>query len=158
MSTNIIKFRDQGLSYLEIEIRFFILSLILIFFVILFSFEQKNIHELDDDGKLIEGEFDRYSQRSFRSNTSTVQRTKYHTVSNDYVECTRPAAPTPIPQVATYSSNNNNTNRQQYFRELHSLFFLHIQKLIFLVSSNNNNKKLKKSKLQVTFLLLLLFQ
>ena len=68
----------------------------------------------NDENKLIDGmEFDRYSQRSFRSNTSTVQRTKYHTVSNDYVECTRPVAPTPVPITSSSSSNT----RQQHFRK-----------------------------------------
>lgn len=54
---------------------------------------------------MMEPDFDRYSQRSYRSNASTVQRSKYHTVSNDFVECTRPTAPTPVP---TYQSNKIN--------------------------------------------------
>jgi len=61
----------------------------------------RNINESEDEGaNQNESEFDRFSQRSFRSTTSTVQRTKYHTVSNDYIECTRPTAPTPTPTPA----------------------------------------------------------
>ena len=56
---------------------------------------------------MIEPEFDRYSQRSYRS-TSTVQRSKYHTVSNDFVECTRPSAPTPVPNPLQITSSSSN--------------------------------------------------
>jgi len=69
----------------------------------------RNINELEDENaNQNESEFDRFSQRSFRSTTSTVQRTKYHTVSNDYIECTRPTAPTPVPTTtaSTYSLNS----------------------------------------------------
>jgi hypothetical protein len=69
----------------------------------------RNISELEDENaNQNESEFDRFSQRSFRSTTSTVQRTKYHTVSNDYIECTRPSAPTPVPAAttSTYSLNS----------------------------------------------------
>ncbi len=62
----------------------------------------RNINEIDDEMNMIESEFDRYSQRSFRSNASTVQRSKYHTVSNDFVDVTRPTAPTPVPS-SSYS-------------------------------------------------------
>lgn len=58
----------------------------------------------DDEVNMIDADFDRYSQRSFRSNAGTVQRSKYHTVSNDFVECTRPTAPTPVPPSALYQS------------------------------------------------------
>ena len=67
----------------------------------------RNINETDDEINMIEAEFDRYSQRSFRSNASTVQRSKYHTVSNDFVECTRPPAPTPLPITSTYTTKTS---------------------------------------------------
>jgi hypothetical protein len=72
----------------------------------------KNINEAEDESNLVSSindttnnnsEFDRFSQRSFRSNTNTVQRSKYHVVSNDYVDCTRPTAATPVP---TYSKSS----------------------------------------------------
>ena len=63
---------------------------------------------MEDENNMIDSEFDRYSQRSFRS-TSTVQRTKYHTVSNDYTECTKPSAPTPVPNL------NRSTIRMYFF-------------------------------------------
>lgn len=83
----------------------------------------KNINEAEDESNLISSandntttnnnsEFDRFSQRSFRSNTNTVQRSKYHVVSNDYVDCTRPTAATPVP---TYS-------RSSTFRKFFSFF------------------------------------
>jgi hypothetical protein len=77
----------------------------------------------------MEHEFDRYSQRSFRSNVSTVQRSKYHTVSNDFVECTRPAAPTPVPTYHTNKASNRKyfsinfcINNLTFYSDIASLF------------------------------------
>lgn len=71
----------------------------------------RNINETDDEINMIESEFDRYSQRSFRSNAGTVQRSKYHTVSNDFVECTRPPALTPVPS-SSYQSKVSNPGKR----------------------------------------------
>ena len=86
----------------------------------------RNINETDDEINMIEAEFDRYSQRSFRTNNNinnnatvgvsggTVQRSKYHTVSNDFVDVTRPPAPTPVPS-SSYMSNR--MNNRKFWRE-----------------------------------------
>jgi hypothetical protein len=62
----------------------------------------------DDEVNMIDADLGRlpHSQRSFQraNNAATAQRSKYHTVSNDFVECTRPAAPTPLPPSALYQS------------------------------------------------------
>ncbi len=73
---------------------------------------------------MIEPEFDRYSQRSYRS-TSTVQRSKYHTVSNDFVECTRPSAPTPVPTLQTSTIKTN-------YRKFTMLIFYYLIKINLL--------------------------
>jgi hypothetical protein len=96
----------------------------------------KNINEAEDESNLVSStngtttnnnnnnsEFDRFSQRSFRSNTNTVQRSKYHLVSNDYVDCTRPTAATPVP---TYS-------RSSTFRKYLNCF-LNIQIIIKMIT------------------------
>ena len=87
-----------------------IFFLFLKFFNNLQSFK-RHMNETDDENYIIDSEFDRYSQRSLRSNASTVQRSKYHIVSNDFIDCTRPAAPTPIP---TAYSNRNSLRKHVY--------------------------------------------
>ena len=52
-------------------------------------------NSLSNNGVTMESDLDRFGQRTYRP--STIQRTKYHLVSNDYIDCTRPAAPTPLP-------------------------------------------------------------
>ena len=63
----------------------------------------RNINETDDEINMIESEFDRYNQRSFRGKTGTTQRSKYHTVSNDFVDCTKAPSTTPVPS-STYTA------------------------------------------------------
>ncbi|CAF0893852.1 unnamed protein product [Brachionus calyciflorus] len=60
----------------------------------------KNFTETDDELNLIDSEADRYSVKSHKSTmSSTIQRSKYHVVSNDFTDATRPAAPTPVPSL-----------------------------------------------------------
>jgi len=81
----------------------------------------RNINETDDEMNMIEAEFDRYSQRSFRSNAGTVQRSKYHTVSNDFVDATRPPAPTPVPS-SSYSMKRV-SNRKCFIMNTNLMIF-----------------------------------
>lgn len=66
----------------------------------------RNINETDDEINMIDSEFDRYNQRSFRGKTGTTQRSKYHTVSNDFVDCTKAPATTPVPS-SSYTTRPN---------------------------------------------------